>query len=362
MTWSDDEAALEHAIERLQKRYPGQKIEIITAFDIAHVGWEFDYQGALIRHGGVPELVIVDQTSGDERPVREILESKLEEYERLAVETNHVLAQHMVLEGLSEFATEPPRPGDEMPDRLTIRRKPDESDEAFEERKKLFDDLKKAGGRLVIGIEELPESVIERLRELAVGFPDAEIEIVGGGGTGDLERSEIAEMMIAGASLDEILAAHPDADIDKVMRWHAEEHGDDLGNTYAAREWRGIEIKRRPNDQLRKLANEYSDEELERVGGDGTGNLVSDLGLPASTGTLCALVRGLRAMIAGSAMTPAKFARDAGLTEQEVQDLFDGRIGNAVLERVIDIYDVAARRSGKRTVAEMIEKDDAGIG
>lgn len=67
-------------------------------------------------------------------------------------------------------------------------------------------------------------------------------------------------------------------------------------------------------------------------------------------------------MIAGSAMTPAKFARDAGLTEQEVQDLFDGRIGNAVLERVIEIYDVAARRSGKRTVAEMIEKDDAGIG
>lgn len=272
MTWSDDEAALEHAIERLQKRYLGENVELITAFDIAYVGWEFDCQGALIRHGGVPELVIVDQTSGDERPVREILESKLEEYERLAAETKHVLAQHMVLEGLREFATEPPLPGDEMPDGLALQRKPGESDDEYAERNKLFEDLQKAGGRIAIGIEELPESVIERLRKQAVEFPDAEIEI---------------------------------------------------------------------------------------VGGDGTGNLVSDLGLPASTGTLWALVRGLRAMIAGSAMTPAKFARDAGLTEQEVQDLFDGRIGNAVLERVIDIYDVAARRSGKRTVAEMIEKDDA---
>ena len=44
-------------------------------------------------------------------------------------------------------------------------------------------------------------------------------------------------MMIAGASLDEILAAHPGADIDAVMRWHKERTGDDLSNSYAARQW-----------------------------------------------------------------------------------------------------------------------------
>ena len=104
MTWSDDEAALEHAIERLQKRYPGEKIEVITAFDIAHVGWEFDYQGALVTRDGVAELVIVGQTSGDDRPVREILEAKIEEYERWIGETKNVLGQHIVLEGFLSTA------------------------------------------------------------------------------------------------------------------------------------------------------------------------------------------------------------------------------------------------------------------
>ncbi|WP_332715802.1 hypothetical protein [Pelagibacterium mangrovi] len=99
MTWAN-EAERDRALAELEDRYPGQKIEIITAFDIANVGWECDSQGALIMRDGVPELVIIDQTGGDDRPVREILESKVDEYERLAADTRNVLGQYMVLEGL----------------------------------------------------------------------------------------------------------------------------------------------------------------------------------------------------------------------------------------------------------------------
>lgn len=48
MTWAD-RAALARARERLTERYPGETVEIIETFDIAHIGWEADYQGALIE-------------------------------------------------------------------------------------------------------------------------------------------------------------------------------------------------------------------------------------------------------------------------------------------------------------------------
>ncbi|WP_417585011.1 hypothetical protein [Pelagibacterium sp.] len=99
---TESELKFERALNELEDRYPGQKIEIVSTFDIANVGWECDSQGALIQRDGVPELVIVDQLGGDGRPIREILEAKIDEYERLASQTRNVLAQLSVLEGLPQ--------------------------------------------------------------------------------------------------------------------------------------------------------------------------------------------------------------------------------------------------------------------
>ncbi len=99
-TMTEAELKIEYALETLAERFPGEKLEIVTLFDIAHVGRECDSRGALILRDGVPELVIIDQRGGDDRPVREILEAKVDEYERLIAATRNVLAQHMVLEGL----------------------------------------------------------------------------------------------------------------------------------------------------------------------------------------------------------------------------------------------------------------------
>lgn len=85
-----------------------------------------------------------------------------------------------------------------------------ETQAEFEERQRLFNDLKKSNrGRIPIASE----------------LNDTDT------------YSEIASMMIATCALDEILAAHPDADIDAVMRWHKERSGDDLATTFAAQEW-----------------------------------------------------------------------------------------------------------------------------
>lgn len=46
------ESDLAHALEVLQQRYPGEKIEIVDTFDIAWSGWELDSQGALITRDG----------------------------------------------------------------------------------------------------------------------------------------------------------------------------------------------------------------------------------------------------------------------------------------------------------------------
>lgn len=96
-TWLDDHNR-EYAVEALQKRWPGEHIVILEAFDIAWVGWELDYQGALITRDGVPELVIIDSTGHDNAPVDVHLRSKLLEYRRLVDATASVLERYRILQ------------------------------------------------------------------------------------------------------------------------------------------------------------------------------------------------------------------------------------------------------------------------
>lgn len=206
---TEAELKLEYSLAELSERFPGEKIEIITLFDIAHVGWECDSQGALIRRDGRPELVIVDQVGGDDRPVREILEAKVGEYERLAAVTRNVLAQHMVLEGLREFGTEPPQPGDEMPEDLDPEFEAVEQTPEIEARH--VDDMRKRGLKSVI---ELPESVLKRLRDLADQHPHAELDMHGGEKVDfDLERDSAYH---AARELMRNRIAHLSAEIEKL--------------------------------------------------------------------------------------------------------------------------------------------------
>lgn len=245
MTWADHDIDFEHALAELSERFPGERIEILEAFDIAHIGWECDYQGALITHDGVPELVIVDATISNAKPVLQQLEQRVEEYRRLIAETERVLERYRrmyadyVLQRLrDEFATEPPQPGDELPDvfdrliatgvedteipeeyrlesddepppeagyedaridvlsdmnprtrpdehfvpeiEYELQRSPGETDDEWEERKQLFDDHKQPDGSIVLRVEQLPDSVIERLQETADEYPDEELDLHGG--------------------------------------------------------------------------------------------------------------------------------------------------------------------------------------
>lgn len=93
-----DESNREYAIEALQKRFPGEHIVILEAFDVAWVGWEADYQGALITHDAVPELVVVDSTGHDDVAVEVHLRSKVLDYRRLIDATAAVLDRYRVLQ------------------------------------------------------------------------------------------------------------------------------------------------------------------------------------------------------------------------------------------------------------------------
>ena len=92
-TWAY-EGALENAREQLAERFPGEAIEIVDTFDIAHIGWEFDYQGALITRDGRPELVVIDATGSDRQTVVEMLAERLSEYRRLIVCTEAILRSY----------------------------------------------------------------------------------------------------------------------------------------------------------------------------------------------------------------------------------------------------------------------------
>ncbi len=101
-TWAT-ESALEHAAQVLAERYPSERIEILEAFDIAWSGWEFDYQGALITHDGVPELVIVDETGAGDRPVPMRLREQIAEYGRLTDATERVLGRYRAMGGVLDY-------------------------------------------------------------------------------------------------------------------------------------------------------------------------------------------------------------------------------------------------------------------
>lgn len=74
MTWVDDEAVLEHAHEVLSERCPGKKSRSLPRSTSRTLHGNSTAKVGLHREDGVPELVTVNQTTGDERSVREILE------------------------------------------------------------------------------------------------------------------------------------------------------------------------------------------------------------------------------------------------------------------------------------------------
>jgi hypothetical protein len=100
MTWYDENAGEKQiADEWLAETFPGEVTSIVATFDIAWSGWECDWKGALVTHGGVPELVIVNGTSMTGN-IPEELEQRVREYRRMADETEAVLRRYRELRGL----------------------------------------------------------------------------------------------------------------------------------------------------------------------------------------------------------------------------------------------------------------------
>lgn len=100
MTWYDENAGEKQiADEWLAETFPGEVTSIVATFDIAWSGWECDWKGALVTHGGVPELVIVNGTSMTGN-IPEELEQRVREYRRMADETEAVLRRYRELGGL----------------------------------------------------------------------------------------------------------------------------------------------------------------------------------------------------------------------------------------------------------------------
>ncbi len=100
MTWYDENAGEKQiADEWLAETFRGEVTSIVATFDIAWSGWECDWKGALVTHGGVPELVIVNGTSMTGN-LPEELEQRVREYRRMADETEAVLRRYRELGGL----------------------------------------------------------------------------------------------------------------------------------------------------------------------------------------------------------------------------------------------------------------------
>jgi hypothetical protein len=54
MTWYDENAGEKQITEEwLVENFPGEVASIVATFDIAWSGWECDWKGALVTHGGV---------------------------------------------------------------------------------------------------------------------------------------------------------------------------------------------------------------------------------------------------------------------------------------------------------------------
>jgi len=100
MTWyNESETERQGTREWLKEQFPGEGALVVATFDIAWSGWECDWKGALVTHGGIPELVIVDGTSmvgilPDE------LQQRVRDYRRMADETEAALRRYRELGGL----------------------------------------------------------------------------------------------------------------------------------------------------------------------------------------------------------------------------------------------------------------------
>ena len=100
MSWYNESASEEQATrDWLAENFPDEVTSIVATFDVAWSGWECDWKGALIMHGGVPELVVVDGTSmvGN---IPDELEQRVREYRRMADETELALRQYREMGGL----------------------------------------------------------------------------------------------------------------------------------------------------------------------------------------------------------------------------------------------------------------------
>lgn len=137
MTWANA-ATLAEARERLAERYPGETVEIIETFDIAHIGWESDCQGALIAHDGMPQIVIIDETGIPfGRSTADWLVDQLNGYRRLIEQTEAVLARYRTLGGLFGPALFEARQKHHHR-RLARARRPGESNKEYSKRMKAW--------------------------------------------------------------------------------------------------------------------------------------------------------------------------------------------------------------------------------
>jgi hypothetical protein len=154
MTWPH-KGVLERAREVLTKRYPGETIEIVRLFDIAHVGWEADHQGTLATHDGIPEIVVIDDTGIPfGRPIADWLVDQVAEYRKLIAETESVLQSYRAMGGLfGEELLEARRKHHQR--QIAIARREGESDVEYDERMRLWK-LGEAGQPSTIGtLEEM---------------------------------------------------------------------------------------------------------------------------------------------------------------------------------------------------------------
>jgi hypothetical protein len=100
MSWYDESADEKQVTEEwLAENFRGESVEILATFDVAWSGWECDWKGALVTHGGVPELVIVNGTSMTGN-IPDELEQRVREYRRMADETEAALRRYRDLGGL----------------------------------------------------------------------------------------------------------------------------------------------------------------------------------------------------------------------------------------------------------------------
>lgn len=134
-TWFDGWLGRD-ALSELEAQYPGEKIDIIEPFDLAYVGWECDYQGALITRDGRPELVIL-QGGASELPVVMIIRDRLAEYRRLLDQTEAVLAKYLAMGGLEGDTLLEAQGAQHLRERARQRR-PGESDDDYGARMRLW--------------------------------------------------------------------------------------------------------------------------------------------------------------------------------------------------------------------------------